>query len=184
MTTTFLALLITLVAQATHSQMETPNSTAVEDHIRDIVRELPPDSALRRNLLQGARGNGVHYSWMDEMRKQGIKRAVVWLDIRFDSKGRAKEISLNRIEYFSLYEGGIPISDDTRLGAIHTTGLEKQLSSLGLEKARHGFWVDLPRPKPQPFIGGTQVEFLDDEWLPVLSAAAYFVRTGGSGANP
>src|SRR5258708_14045458 len=93
MVTTILVLLITLIAQTTHSQMETANSPAVEEHIRDIVRELPADSALRRNLLQGARGNGVHYSWMDDMRKQGIKRAIVWVDIRFDSKCRPKKMS-------------------------------------------------------------------------------------------
>ncbi len=108
MAATILVLIITLLAQTTHSQVETANSPAVEEHIRDIVRELPADSALRRNLLQGARGNGVHYSWMDDMRKLGIKRAVVWIDIRFDSKGRPKKMSLNRIEYFTKYEGGMP----------------------------------------------------------------------------
>jgi len=176
MAATILVLIITLLAQTTHSQVETANSPAVEEHIRDIVRELPADSALRRNLLQGARGNGVHYSWMDDMRKLGIKRAVVWIDIRFDSKGRPKKMSLNRIEYFTKYEGGMPTPDNTRRDTIRMTGLEKELTTLGLERARHGSWVDLPRPKPHPFIGGTKTEFLDDEWLPALSGAGYYAR--------
>ena len=176
MTTTFLLLLMTFVAQATHSQMKTQQSPAVEDHIRDIIKQLSPDSDLRRNLLQGARGNGVRYAWMDDMRKLGVKRAVVWIDIRFDSKGRPKKMSLNRTEYFEQYEGGMPISDDTRLGTIRASSLEKELTTLGLERAKHGSWVDVPRPNPHPFIGGTDTEFLDDEWLPALSGVGYYAR--------
>src|SRR6266446_10287493 len=122
MVTAILVLLIALIAQPTHSQMETANSPAVDEHIRGVIRELHADSALRRNLLQGARGNGLHYSWMDDMRKLGIKRAVVWIDIRFDSKGRPKKMSVSRTEYFAQYEGGMPISDKTRFETIRATG--------------------------------------------------------------
>jgi hypothetical protein len=174
------ALLITLTAQATHAQTEAANTAAVEDHTRDIIRGLPLDSVLRRNLLQGARGDGIHHPWMDEMRKQGIKRAVAWIDIEFDSKGRPTKISLNRTEYFGQYEDGTPISNNVRLSTIRTIGLERELDALALEKARDGFWVDLPRPKPQPFLGGTQVVFLDDEWLPVPSHPSYYTRAGGT----
>ena len=176
MLTAISLLLITLTTQTTHSQMEPANSPAVEEHIRDVVRELPADSALRRNLLQGARGNGVHYSWMDSMRELGIKRAVVWIDIRFDSKGRPKKMSLNRTEYFAQYEGSTPISDKTRFETIRATGLEKPLTTLGLERAGGGSWVDVPRPKPHPLVGGTNIEFLDDEWFPALSGALYYAR--------
>ena len=173
MTGTILALIITLVAQTNSSQQKTP-SPAVEEHVRDVVRELPTDSALRKGLLQGARGNGVHYGWMDEMRKQGVKRAVVWIDIRFNRKGHPKKMNLNRAEYFAQYEGGTPISDSAQLEIIRMVGLEKDLGAIALEKAKHGFWCDVPRPRPHPFVGGTRIEFLDDEWLPALSGALYF----------
>jgi hypothetical protein len=176
MAATILVLMITLAAQSTRSQTETAGSPAVEKHIRGIIKDLPTDSELRRNLLEGGRGNGVHYSWMDEMRKLGVKRAVVWIDIRFAHKGRAKKMNLNRIDYFSHYEGATPISNETRLETIRATGLEKELTSLSLERARHGSWVDVPRPKPQPLIGGTKTEFLDDEWLPADSGALYYAR--------
>jgi len=100
----------------------------------------------------------------------------VWIDIRFSHKGRPKQMSLNHTEYFSEYQGGIPISDGTRLGAIRATSLEKALISLSLERAGHGSWVDVPRPRPRPFVGGTQTEFLDNEWLPALSGALYYAR--------
>lgn len=179
MAMTILALLIALTTQACHPNGELANSLAVEEHLRDITKELPAESALRRNLLQGARGNGVHYSWMDDMRRQRIKRVVVWVNIRFDSKGRAKKMSVHQTQYFAHYEGGMPISDNARLSTIRKTGLEEELSTLALKKAIHGFWVDIPRPKPHPFIGGTQIEFLDDEWLPVPPSAAYYAGHGG-----
>jgi hypothetical protein len=172
---TALILLIALMAQP-HYPQEKANSPAVETHVRDIIKELPADSDLRHSLLQGARGNGVHYHWMDEMRKQGIRRAVIWVDISFDSKGRPKKMNLSRTEYFTQYEGGVPISDIASLETIRASGLEKELSTLALERARHGYWLDLPRPKPRPFTGGTHVEFLDDEWLPALSVGLYFAR--------
>jgi hypothetical protein len=175
MVTIILALLISF-AQAAGSQAETKSSPVVEAHIRGIIAELPTDSDLRRGLLQGARGNGVHYPWMDEMRRQGIKRVVIWIDISFDHKGRPKKMNVNRTEYFTQYAGGTPISDNTRVDAIRASGLEGELNTIALEKAKHGFWLDVPRPKPHPFIGGTQTEFLDDEWLPALSAALYYAR--------
>jgi len=85
-------------------------------------------------------------------------------------------MSLNHIEYFKEYEGGTPISDSERLGAIRGTELEGDLKSIALEKARHGFWPDVPRPKPHPFIGGTQIEFLDDERFPIPHEALYYAK--------
>jgi hypothetical protein len=85
-------------------------------------------------------------------------------------------MSVNRTEYFTQYEGGAAISDNARLDAIRASGLEKELNNLALEKARHGFWFDLPRPKPHPFVGGTHVEFLDDEWIPSAWTPAFHTR--------
>ena len=110
------------------------------------------------------------------MRKLGIKRAVVGIDILFDSKGRSKKLDLHGVEYFEQYENGTSISDSARLEAIRTSGLEKELIARGLEKAKNGIWLDVPRPKPRPFVGGTQVEFLNDEWLPAPTFPMYYAR--------
>ena len=144
-----LALTSALAAQANVSQQKTPTSPGV----------------------------GVHYPWLDEMRKQGIKRAVVWIGIRFDRKGHPKEMKMNHIEYFAEYEGATPISDSKRLAAIRATTLERELETLALERARHGFWAPgLRLPRPHPFIGGTQIEFIDDEQHHIPHGALYFVK--------
>jgi len=176
MSATILTLIIALGIQPSSLQAQRADSAAVESHIQDIVRELPSDSNLREELLQGARGSGVHQPWMDVMQEQGIKRAVVWIDIRFDSKGRPKKLDVNRAEYYTRYDGGSPISDKEHLESIRESHLEQQLDSVALEKARHGGWVDVPHPKPHPFVGGTQIEFLSDEWLPAQGRPLYYAR--------
>jgi hypothetical protein len=114
---------------------------------------------------------------MDEMEKMGIKQATLWFDLRFNSKGQPQKVELDRVDYFSKYESGAAISDPAKLEEIKGSGLEKQLAALGLKKARHGFWVDLPRQKPHPFTGKAHVEFFDDPWLPVPAAPIYYIET-------
>ena len=151
-------------------QAEQGTSPAVEEHIRELIKELPIDSGLRSALVRGDRGDGVHFAWMDEMRNEGIKRAAVWVDIRFDRHGRPKQLTVGRIRYFAAYEGGVPISESERLDAIRTSGLEDELSKLALQRATHRFWFERPRPRPNPFVGGIGIEFFGDEWLPDLPA--------------
>ncbi|MFZ0636881.1 MAG: hypothetical protein WA755_00370 [Candidatus Acidiferrales bacterium] len=169
-----LILVLTVAAPMRNWKAEQVSSSAVEEHIREVIKELPPNSLLRGELLQGARGDGVHYPWMDDMQKEGIKRVVVWVDIRFDPRGRPKQMSVDRTQYFTEYDaGGAPVSETERLKVIRASGLENQLNNLALHRAMHGAWVDVPRPKPRPFVGRTTVEFLDDEWLPMLHAPIY-----------
>ena len=163
-----LILFLTVMIPMGSPQVERVTNPTVEEHIRELIGGLPDDSFLRHELQQGVRGDGVHYPWMDEMRKQGIKRVVVWINIRYARNGRPKQMSVNRTEYFTQYDaGGALVSDTARLNAIRASGLEKELDDLALGRAEHGFWVDVPRPRPNPFVGGFHAEFLDDEWFPI-----------------
>ena|SRR3984893_1299247 len=162
-----IALMFALAVPTSNPQAQRAPSADVEKHIQEVIKELPPDSLLRHALQEGARGNGLHYAWIDELRKQGIKRVVVGVDITFDRHGHPKQMSLGRTEYFTQYDpGGVPVSDTDLLNAIRASGLEKQLDDLALQEAAHGHWFEIPRPRPNPFVGGTRIVFLDDEWLP------------------
>lgn len=147
-------------------QAATNVSPEAEQHIRDLIRELPADSSLRQQLVKGAHGDGVHHEWMNDMRQEGIKKAVVWVRIRFNRSGKPKQINVDRTEYFTQYEEGERFSDIERLRVIRASTLEQKLAAGALEKAEHGYWVDLPGPRPHPFTGTVPVVFYDDEWLP------------------
>jgi hypothetical protein len=172
----FIALVLLLVTVAPTSSWQTerlPNPTE-EAHVREVLKELPPNSVLRNELLHGARGDGIHHPWMDAMRREGIKRAIITVNIDFDRHGRPKRMNVGHVEFFTDYEGiGTPIADTQRLHSIQISGLENQLENLALTRAALGRWVDVPRPTPEPFVGGAKIEFLDDEWLPVLYAPIY-----------
>ena len=144
-----------------------------QQHIHDLISELPANSLLRRHLENGAHGNGIHQVWMDDMQRENIKRAVVWVSMHFDRHGKPKQMRIERIEYFTQYENGERVLETERLGSIRARGLEQNLTAVAVQKSAHGFWVDVPRPRPRPFIGAAAVEFFDDEWLPTLNAPLY-----------
>lgn len=143
-------------------------SPSAESHIRKLINELPVDSAVRHQLENGARGDGVHYSWMDEMGREGVKRARVQVTISFKRNGRPKNMNIQEIEYYQDYDlKSSPIIDRSRLSEIQKSGLEDSLRRVALERALHGSWLDVPHPRPKPFVGGTTVDIFDDEWIPV-----------------
>jgi len=121
----------------------------------------------------GARGEGVHQAWMDDLSRQGIKRAVGWVEIDFKRNGKPKRARIYRIELFTRYEGCERVLDAERLDILRTTGVLEKVGSAALEKAAHGYWIDVPKPEPHPFVGAARMVFFDDEWLPALWAPLY-----------
>lgn len=154
--------------------------TNVDNHLHDIAQQLPANSGLRREILEGARGTGVRYAWMDELKKNGTKRVVVWVDITFDNRGRPRQSNVNRTEYFSRYDGGSPISDPARLKAIRDSGLEVQLDKFALGRAARGRSLDVPRPRPSPFVGGVKIELFDDPRIPAPGPMYFAAPRNGS----
>ncbi len=142
-----------------------PSADSVgEEHIRQLIHTLPPDSSLRRELEGGARGNGKHYAWMDNMRQAGVKRATV--STSFLWRGRPTNVTASRIVYFSEYDSDCSqITDPDRLGQIRGSHVEEEISKAALQFTADANWLFIDkRPKVDRGVSG--VEFLDDEWLP------------------
>jgi hypothetical protein len=175
MVTKGLMTIVALISCVVHSQVA--DDSVREKDIAEIIKALPTDSQLRRDLMRGARGDGVRYPWMDEMQRQNIKRAIVWLDIDFYNDGRPRTITVGKTQYFKDYEGGEPTSNVKHLDAIASSNLQKDLATVALKRAQRGMWVDVPRPVPRPFVGQAEVEFFDDEWLPFSTPMYYAGRT-------
>jgi hypothetical protein len=150
----------------------------VKEHLQKLIKQLPPESPLRGDLLRGAHGGGVHQIWMDNMRHAGIRRAEVWIDIRFDRVGKSKQMKVARAEYFTQYENGERINDPERLSSLRNAGIEQMLTQVALERAAHGYWVDVPHPSPHPFIGAAKIQLFDDEWLPTHESPLYCAGQG------
>ena len=161
------------VAARQDAQVAGKSKQEVEQHIRSILAELPPNSSLRQELSNGARGNGMHQPWMDDMRKEGLRRAVVQIGINFNRQGRPKKMVVEWTEFFTEYVGGTAVSDPRKLDEIRSSGLDQMLKDIALKSAANGAWVDIPRPRPKPFNGGARLEFFDDEWLPTASVPQY-----------
>jgi len=161
----FIATLFLLSVVGTQGQEPHPApNPAGEEQVRRVIQSLPTGSALRRRLQEGARGDGVHYDWMDEMRREGVKRAMIVVHFVWD--GRPKETKVVRTLYFSKYDSDCAqITDPKRLEQIRTSGLEQHLENFAKEGVANSHWFYVDR-KPHAKHGVGSVALLDDEWLP------------------
>src|SRR5690242_11039468 len=83
-------------------QVESHNAGSGAERVRELINSLPRTSQVRKRLLNGARGDGVHYQWMDDMRRIGIRRAVV--ETEFNFKGdKPTNIRVIKTVWFAKY---------------------------------------------------------------------------------
>lgn len=163
---TILALaLSSVMAQTPVSQAQSASPSA-EENVRKLIASLPPISGWRRLLEQGARGDGIHHVWMDEMSDDGVKLAV--FNFEFDWTERGKKLTNWRLvseEYYADYDLRRLISSAERLDKIRSTGLQKTLGNVALARAMKGNWVEYPADDRGT--GYRQIFLADNEWLPV-----------------
>jgi len=63
-----IVLTLSLGTSASNPQSLSKLPLAAQEHIRQLMNELSPDSDLRRELLSGAHGDGAPKPWMADMR--------------------------------------------------------------------------------------------------------------------
>jgi len=71
-----IGMLHTCLGCNTNQKREKP--VADEQHIQQLILELPLGSQIRAGMEEGARGEGVHYPWMDRMKDLGVQREIVF----------------------------------------------------------------------------------------------------------
>jgi hypothetical protein len=162
-----------LASPTTGSEVPAKTNPDAEQQIAELMKELPSSSSLHQRLVHGGRGDGEHHSWMDEMQRERIRRILAVVRISFNHRGRPKKLAIERVEFFTDYDGQKQLTDVERLAKIRATGLEKEITNLAIERSNHGMWVDVPHPRPQSFVGAAWVEFFDNEWLPVFQVPMY-----------
>ena len=165
-----------MLAWAMGASTQAPTSTGDRQrHIDDLIQSLPPDSVLRGVMERGGHADGVHRAWMDEMKQQGIKRVLI--EVHFVWKHGPKQMDVSRVKYFASYANeNDELTDAKSLEEIRASGLEQRLKDEAIPRAARGFWIDHPKPRPKPFMGGTWVELFDDEWL-FVEPPRFWVRT-------
>jgi len=156
------------------------NYDEVQKHLRVLEGQLSPDSDLRHELASGYSGDGDDYVWTAHMRDEGIKRAEVVIQIHFYENGKPKEMHIQRVRYFTSYDtDASEIIDSNTLNKIDQAGLPQELQRTSLNMAQAGSWIDVPNPRPNPFVGETQITFYDDLWLPFLNHPLYSTSLSG-----
>lgn len=158
--------LFSLLAQRAQGQLSQPHNPYVQGHISELIASLPPGNRVREAMERGDRGDGVHYLWMDGMRREGVKRALVRTE--FVWRGKPTEVRLSRIVYFSKYDTSCAqISDPQPLSQIRTSGLEEELGKVAVQRTLKAHWL-LIHMRHRTKHGVGTIELLDDEWLPRL----------------
>ena len=152
-------------ADAQNSGAKPVLSPAVQKHLKEVAESLPPDSGLRYGLEHGGHGDGVHHPWMDEMRQQGVRRALVRTEFVWHKK--PTDIKVTRLVYFSTYDGDCgQISDPAQLAKIRFSGLEMELSDQAVQDTLRGRWAFTDNRPRHLKRGFTVVTLVDDEWVP------------------
>jgi ankyrin repeat protein len=143
-----------------------PRDAEAKEHIRHLIDSLPASSAWRSLLERGAKGDGIHFPWMDGMRKEGVKLAVFTFEFTWTQRGRQRsDWTAVENEYFADYDRSEPITDEGRLSQIKASGLEQELEGAALARAKGAYWFEYP--SEDTGVGYRLEELADNEWLPV-----------------
>jgi uncharacterized protein len=174
-TTRLLLLYFALLPQGQRPPKPTMTATS-EQAVRQLIESLPSKSNWRYVMEQGMKGDGIHQPWMDEMRNQGIRVAMLTIEFEWINGGETEENlknwTLASAMYFTDYNypDSQPLADPNRLKIITASGLEGRLEAEALSRAKQENWFEAPGGQLPPRKEGTgyvRIFLADNEWLPV-----------------
>ena len=159
-----LILLLTFTWCNRPSSAQSVPTPEAREHLKALVAELPESSRERKLVESGRIGDGVRKSWMDGMKKEGVK--AVSVEVYMTWFFGPRHLKPVRIMYFSDYDGR-QVVDEQVLHHLRKSGLEDALKREAKIHAPDGRWMDLPAPIFWPFRAATTVILFDEEWLPI-----------------
>jgi hypothetical protein len=154
-------------------------SPRAEEHVWQVMDSLPPGSQLRLELDEGAHGDGVRHPWMDLMRKEGVKRALIV--VSFDWDGHPQNMKAERVVYYRKFDSDCAqITDKEALNRIAASGLSQQLEDVAFSRTLASGWNSTDGEHPPHRHGKIQVSAFDDERLPLPFSSFYDPNWGPS----
>lgn len=169
------AVFILLISASFYAQSDCGAES--KERAKVAVQKLEADNRLRFAVENGSFGDCVHYAWMDEMRKLGIKQVSATLDFVWNDK--IEKVEIKEMSFLNVYyRYDSEIKDRKLLEQIENSGLKKQLEESLLERARKHVLVLIEslkvqyrngtlKKEPKGKIRGTLYhDLLDDEALP------------------
>jgi hypothetical protein len=171
------AVFVLLISASFYSQ----DNCKAEDKERAklIAQKLEEYNFLRMAIEREEFGDCVHYAWMDEMRKLGVKQVDASLDFVWNDK--IEQLEITKMSFLqTYYRLDTGLKDKKLLEQIESSGLKKQFEAAILERAKKDVLIlieslkrnykeGLLKNEPKGKISGTIYQnLLDDESLPVL----------------
>ncbi|MBI1750622.1 MAG: ankyrin repeat domain-containing protein [Acidobacteria bacterium] len=138
---------------------------AVERRVTRVASKLEQSDPLRQAIEHGERGSGIRQSWMQSMRRQGIR--VARFRVRFSWEGRLVRNEIDSEEYYRHYSWrSEPIDRPTELQRIRSSVLVSELRAFIRARAEKMIPADMQRERFRRAFGTYILSVIDDECLP------------------
>lgn len=135
-----------------------------------ILADLPPCSVLTRESERGNRSSGADKAYMQTMRQQGVKRALLLVHSDL-GQGRAKNIHIDHRLYFRSFDGpDAQISDEATLKRIESSGLASELDKIAGDRLSKAPLVRGPDHVRAVHNAFSSIDFFADPSLPEQNA--------------
>ncbi|HEU0047484.1 MAG TPA: ankyrin repeat domain-containing protein [Nitrososphaera sp.] len=146
-------------------RIERPNSM-VRSHLEAVAQSLPKGSSMRQTLLAGKTGSGERETWMERMKRLGVRVAFIEIRGVWRPVLGFRPESVERSIYRKNYDGPeIQITDVDQLSRIQQSNLEAELQTAAFKKAKRATWFGIDTALKNGETCFVDIYLYDDEWL-------------------
>jgi hypothetical protein len=141
-------------------------TTDAQSKIDEIIASLPQGSSIRRTLEDNHFGSGIHEPWMDDMKRAGVKLAILEVHGVWHTATRFNPQATTRIIYRKDYDGpGVQITDAGELEHFEKSGLEARLQRAAFHESAKAIWIGVDAPPKDGDACIVTIYLFDEEWL-------------------